>query len=235
MRWGLLPIDFAGHRFLAHHSGALYWPEEQLLFVADLHLGKGLAYARNQQFLPPYDTVETIRKLLDACDATKTERLIFVGDTFHTKRGSEGLSEADLDNFASILHRYSPIWVEGNHDMGAHPSEMSACQQLKIHGVTIRHIAVTDSPDFEISGHFHPSVRLSHKGQRLNRPCFLVGANKLILPAFGALTGGLDIDSSALTFVRREGRRVYALGHQRVFAVHDANTTASKMMRLRIG
>jgi uncharacterized protein len=180
-------------------SGALYWPDEQLLCVSDLHFGKSERMARRGgALLPPYDTRATLGKLDADMERTRAARVICLGDSFDDMAASEGLDEADRLWLARLMAGRHWTWVEGNHDPGPLDVGGSHKAEVTIGGLTFRHIA-DPTESFEISGHYHPKARLASQ----SRPCFLADGTRVILPAYGTYTGGLWSDDAALTALMR--------------------------------
>jgi DNA ligase-associated metallophosphoesterase len=189
----MVPLSFAGETFAAFAEGALYWPAERTLLLADLHLEKASWYATGGQFLPPYDseaTLAAVTTLVDRCDPL---RLLCLGDSFHDPAGCERLGEEARAMLIALTSRLDWVWIVGNHDPGF--SDLcggSLADELDVRGIQLRHAAERDDPRPEISGHFHPKLRLNLHGRHVSRRCFVATATKLIMPAFGSLTGGLD-------------------------------------------
>ena len=189
----MIPLLFAGHDFLASPEGALHWPAQAALLVADLHLEKASWFARLGQFLPPYDSQATLQALEGEIERTGARRLYCLGDSFHDRFGCDRLPLAARDLLNSLTSRVDWIWIVGNHDAGF----IDHCggrieEECEVGGVILRHEADQDDPRPEMSGHFHPKLRLSLRGRSVSRRCFVASATKLILPAYGAFTGGLD-------------------------------------------
>jgi DNA ligase-associated metallophosphoesterase len=189
----MVPLSFAGETFHATAAGALYWPAQQALLVADLHLEKASWFARFGQFLPPYDSHATLTALADAVERTAAARLFCLGDSFHDRFGCDRLPESARDLLMSLTARLEWTWIVGNHDPGfADHCGGRIADEVELAGIVLRHEAVRDDPRPEISGHFHPKLRLHLKGRHVSRRCFVKSATKIIMPAFGSLTGGLD-------------------------------------------
>ncbi len=189
----MVPFSFAGETFHATADGALFWPAQEALLVADLHLEKASWFARFGQFLPPYDSHATLTALARAVDQTAATRLFCLGDSFHDRFGCDRLPADARDLLTDLTGRLDWTWIVGNHDPGfADHCGGRLEDEVEIAGIVLRHEAVRGDPRPEISGHFHPKLRLQLKGRRVSRRCFVVSANKMILPAFGSLTGGLD-------------------------------------------
>jgi uncharacterized protein len=189
----MVPLSFAGETFFATADGALFWPAQSALLVADLHLEKASWFARWGQFLPPYDSHATLTALTRAVDETGATRLFCLGDSFHDRFGCDRLPANARELLLQLTSRLDWTWIVGNHD----PGFVDHCggrlaDEVEMGGIVLRHEAVRDDPRPEMSGHYHPKLRLQVKGRRVSRRCFVVSANKLIFPAFGSLTGGLD-------------------------------------------
>ena len=189
----MVPLSFGGHDFLASPSGALFWPSGQALLVADLHLEKASWFARLGQFLPPYDSQATLAALADEVAATGATRLFCLGDSFHDRFGCDRLPAPARDILQSLTSKLDWVWIIGNHDPGfADHCGGRIEEECDVAGIILRHEAIADEAQPEISGHFHPKLRLSLKGRHVSRRCFVASRKKLILPAYGSLTGGLD-------------------------------------------
>lgn len=225
--------EFAGHGFDLHPSGGLFWPDESLLIVGDLHLEKASSYHASGQFLPPYDTAQTLARLQDALAQSGAGRVMFLGDVFHDGRAWGRMSEANKSLLAEILKRIDSIWIEGNHDQSFVPPGHSATIETEIGGIVFRHIMDPDDPRPEISAHYHPAAVIHHRGTRLRRPCFVRAATRMIIPAFGVLTGGLDCRDEALAALRGHGTQLYLLGKEGVFVPPPGLAADPKKRRRR--
>jgi len=189
----MVPFSFAGHDFLATPEGALYWPAQSALLVADLHLEKASWFARLGQMLPPYDSIATLSALERDIDRSGATRLYCLGDSFHDRFGCDRLPADARALLTSMTELVDWVWITGNHDAGFidHCGGRIA-EEVELDGVVLRHEAIQGDPTPEMSGHFHPKLRLAMKGRSVSRRCFVASATKLILPAYGTLTGGLD-------------------------------------------
>ena len=189
----MVPFSFAGETFVATPGGALFWPNRQALLVADLHLEKASWFASGGQFLPPYDSHATLTALAEEVDRTRATRLYCLGDSFHDRFGCDRLPEAARELLVSLTARLNWTWIVGNHDPGfADHCGGSIVDEVEEGGIILRHEAVRGESRPEMSGHFHPKLRLHLRGRRVSRRCFVVSDRKIIFPAFGSLTGGLD-------------------------------------------
>ena len=189
----MVPLSFAGETFMPTADGALYWQAQQALLVADLHLEKASWFARLGQFLPPYDSVATLTALSELVQATGVMRLYCLGDSFHDRFGCDRLPDQARAILSDLTGKLDWVWILGNHDPGfADHCGGRLVEEMEIGGIVLRHEAVRDDHRSEISGHFHPKYRVNMRGRRVSRRCFVASTTKLILPAFGSLTGGLD-------------------------------------------
>ena len=189
----MVPLSFAGETFFATAGGALYWGAQQSLLVADLHLEKASWFARLGQFLPPYDSHATLTALAADVERTGAKRLYCIGDSFHDRFGCERLPANARQLLTELTSKLGWTWIVGNHDPGfADHCGGRIEEEVEVAGIILRHEASRDEPRPEISGHFHPKLRLHLKGRHVSRRCFVASRTKIIMPAFGSLTGGLD-------------------------------------------
>jgi DNA ligase-associated metallophosphoesterase len=189
----MVPFSFAGETFEATSEGALFWRTRRALLVADLHLEKASWFARLGQFLPPYDSHATLTALAGEIGRTGATRLYCLGDSFHDRFGCERLPANARELLSQLTSSLDWTWIIGNHDPGfADHCGGRIEDEVEIGGVVLRHEAVRDETRPEISGHFHPKLRVNLKGRHVSRRCFVAAPTKIIMPAFGSLTGGLD-------------------------------------------
>jgi DNA ligase-associated metallophosphoesterase len=206
----MVRFPFAHVEFAALAQGALYWPSQRALIVADLHLEKASWFARFGQMLPPYDSEVTLGEVADLLAVTQAQTLYCLGDSFHDRRGCERLSPAANLQLRAMTGAVDWVWIAGNHDAGmTDHCGGRVVDEIVVEGVMLRHEADPADPQPELSGHFHPKLRVSARGRRVARRCFVMSSTKLILPAFGALTGGLDAHHPEI--VRAVGTRARAL------------------------
>jgi uncharacterized protein len=206
----MVPFSFAGEELLLAAGQALYWPRERALLVADLHLEKASFYARFGQLLPPYDSRETLGRLADAVRQTGARRVFCLGDNFQDTGGPARLEPHAAGMLEALARATDWVWISGNHDQGNVPSG-TAVGELEVAGVMLRHEALPGEDRPELSGHFHPKLKVTARGRRVVRPCAVVSERKLILPAFGALTGGMDAADPAIIAAMQPARAVDAL------------------------
>jgi hypothetical protein len=214
----LQPIRFHGASLLAEASGALVWPDERTLVVADLHLEKGSSFARRGVMLPPYDTRATLDRLERAAAQHDTRRIVCLGDSFHDGDAAGRLDQADARRLARLAASVDWIWIAGNHDP-APPEALGGrvvTGALRLGPLTLRHIAEPLFAAGEVSGHYHPKASLDVRGRRLSGRCFVVDEHRLVLPAFGAYAGGLDVFEPALRALFPNDFAVHLLARDRI-------------------
>ena len=189
----MVPFSFAGETFEATASGALFWRARKALLVADLHLEKASWFARLGQFLPPYDSHATLTALAQEVERSGATRLYCLGDSFHDAFGCDRLPAEARALLTELTSRLDWTWIVGNHDPGFADHCGGRIQdEVELAGIVLRHEAQRSDPRPEMSGHYHPKLRVHLKGRQVSRRCFVVSPTKIILPAFGSLTGGLD-------------------------------------------
>ncbi|MGB3555959.1 MAG: ligase-associated DNA damage response endonuclease PdeM [Jannaschia sp.] len=214
-------FDFAGERLVARASGALHWPARDVLVVSDLHLGKSERIARRDgRLLPPYEVTDTLRRLQDDILATGPHHVISLGDSFDDLAAATALSGDHRDWIARLTTGRDWTWITGNHDPAPAglPGQSEDC--LALGPLTFCHIATGPAgfhgDRFEISGHYHPKAQLSVRGRPVSRPCFLRDAHRLIMPAYGTYTGGLQSRDAALADLMGAGARAILAGQPMV-------------------
>jgi DNA ligase-associated metallophosphoesterase len=207
--------------FLADPMGALYWREERLLVVADLHLEKGSAYAARRVFLPPYDTATTLAALAMLIARYAPRAVLALGDSFHDVGGGERLGAQDRATLRSLQNGRDWIWIAGNHDPVL-PVDLGGARtpEIAIDGILFRHKPEAQSGGAEVAGHFHPMARVAGAIGSVRRRCFVSDGVRCVLPAFGAYAGGLNLRDRAFAALFAHAA-VYAhvLGRDRVYRV----------------
>ena len=214
-------VTVCGKAFIADMSGALFWPAEKALIVADLHLEKGSSFARRGQMLPPYDTRETLSRLAQVLDRFKAETLITLGDSFHDIEAGERMAEDDRERLSILQEHCEWIWVTGNHDPNI-SSRLGGyvTGEITVEGITLRHEPQGAWTTHEIAGHLHPAAKISRDGFTLRRPCFIGNGTRLVMPAFGAFTGGLNVlDEAFEPLFGRDPFAVWLLGQEGLYPV----------------
>ena len=189
----MVRFSFSGHELMALPQGALFWPSRRALLVADLHLEKASWFARLGQMLPPYDSIATLSDLSVIAASTGAEEIWCLGDSFHDAAGCDRLPVAARALLTGLTAATRWTWIVGNHDPGfADHCGGALVAEAEVDGLILRHESDPAETRPELSGHFHPKLRITHRGRQVSRRCFVATESKLILPAFGSLTGGLD-------------------------------------------
>lgn len=217
---GSLRTSVADAAVTLRPSGALWLEAEAALVVADLHLEKGSAYARRGQMLPPYDTRETLGRLEAEVVRLAPRTLVFLGDSFHDGTAEERMDAADAARVATLGQGRELIWVVGNHDADgprALPGERAA--ELTLAGLVLRHEPRAGVQTGEVCGHLHPAAKVRSPRGAVRRRCFATDGERLVLPAFGAYAGGLNLRDAAFTGLFARPPLAGALGRDRVHAV----------------
>ncbi len=219
-------LHFAGHTFEPLLSGALFWPAESMLLVADLHLEKFSSFARRGQMLPPYDTGITLKRLEADIERTRAERIVALGDSFHRDEGTTTLLDADRLRLMALLGKSHWTWLSGNHDPSPHALGGTCLPHLEHRGLTLTHEPRRGGLGF-VAGHLHPAATVVANGSATRRPCFVHDNRLLLLPAYGAGAGSMNIlgpafaglfDHRALEVTMLGRNRLYPVSTRRLFA-----------------
>jgi len=213
-------IDVNGETLVLDKSGAVYWPAEKTLVFADLHFEKGSAFAHRGSLLPPYDSRTTTRRIGEAMERRAPARVIALGDSFHDSGAAERLDAEERAALSVLVARAEWIWVEGNHDPEP-PKWLGGrvAGEIALGGLLFRHLPGPSGQKGEVAGHLHPAATVTRRGLSVRRRCFVSDGTRLLLPAFGAYAGGLDVRDQAIASLFKEAFAVYALGRERVYAV----------------
>jgi DNA ligase-associated metallophosphoesterase len=212
------PIHIAGERLMLDPAGVLHWPARRTLVVADLHLEKGSAFAARGRLLPPYDTRETLGRFIPLLRRYGPRRVVFLGDSFHDDGGVARLAEQDRAALVQALDGAEIVWVAGNHDPSP-PAGLPgiAVAELRDGPFTFRHVPVAGA-EGEVAGHLHPKATAPTRAGGVTRACFVTDARRVLMPAFGAFTGGLDVGEMAIAGLFPRGCRAFLLGPERLYS-----------------
>lgn len=218
----------AGVEAVCDPFGALYLPATRLLVISDLHLEKGAAFARRGMLLPPYDTLATLRILEAVVTRHNPSIVISLGDNFHDRVGSIHLPEMFRQRIEAVARGRDWIWINGNHDPdGTTGLPGQSADELHYAGLIFRHEPSLADGAGEIAGHLHPSATVRRRDKSVRRPCFATDGRRLLMPAFGVTTGGLDLRHRAMAgLFERETLVAHLLGRDRVYSVRFANLLA---------
>ena len=224
-------ITVAGVPLIADIAGALYWPEEGLLVVSDLHLEKGSAFAVRGVLMPPYDTATTLDRLAGLLTRYAARILVALGDNFHDGGGPARLAGSDRAHLLELQRGRDWVWIAGNHDPDPREGIGGAfARSLALGPLAFRHepaAAPGRGGNGEIAGHLHPAARIHQRGRTLTRKCFATDGTRLVMPAFGAYTGGLNIRNVA--FVKLFGAlgfTAHLIGQRRLYTFAAARCLA---------
>lgn len=215
-------MTVSGVNFTADLSGALYWADERLLVVSDLHLEKGSSFATRGVLLPPHDTTETLARLDAVIKRYQPRAVIALGDSFHDREAHDRLTAAHRATLATLQTGRDWIWIVGNHDPDL-PRDLggSIASDVGIGPVVFRHEPTGAAG--EIAGHLHPKARVSRRGRSVERRCFASDGERAIMPAFGAYTGGLSIRDLAFAAIFKSLEfTAHVLGDNRMHAIAAA-------------
>jgi len=193
-----IQIAFAGVTLVLDARGSAYLPRADTLIVSDLHLEKGSYFAARGVPVPVCDTPETLRRLADVVAAYRPACVVCLGDSFHDRRARERICTEDRAALAALAEGVADwVWVSGNHDPEP-PDGLTgrSAAHLDIAGLTLAHQPVA-AVGAQIIGHYHPKLKFRLKGHKITGPCFVAGAERLVMPAFGAFTGGLRVSRDA--------------------------------------
>jgi DNA ligase-associated metallophosphoesterase len=212
-----MELAFGGQRLVADCSGGLYWPVERTLIVSDLHFEKASFFASRGVMLPPYDTAATLDALARVIAVYEPARVIALGDSFHDSAGGARLSSVNRSALLALQEGREWIWITGNHDPDTIEEIGGTFADAFARGsLVFRH--QPEAGDFEVVGHFHPVARVSVRGRTLRRRCFAVSEQRLVLPAFGSLTGGFNIRDISFTSIMGGEFFAHMLGSEQVFS-----------------
>jgi len=216
-------LQFNGAELVADPLGVLLWPARRTLVVADLHLEKGSGFARRGVLLPPFDSAATLARLATAIDLHRPARVICLGDSFHDSGAGDRLGEPERDRLRALADGTDWIWIAGNHDP-APPADWGGrvLPDLIDGPLEFRHEAAEGAAPGEVSGHYHPKARVRLRARNVSGRCFVTDGRRLILPSFGAYTGGLDVLRPALRRLLARRFEVLLLAAERILRVpHD--------------
>ncbi|MBP7705429.1 MAG: ligase-associated DNA damage response endonuclease PdeM [Caulobacter sp.] len=217
---GGLATTVNGTEVVLKASGAVHVAASNALLVADLHFEKGSAYAMRGQLLPPYDTRETLNRLEREVAAVRPDLLVFLGDSFHDGRAEERLAGDDAARLAALASGRTLVWVVGNHDADgprALPGEIA--DEMTLETLVLRHEPQPGAQAGEMAGHLHPAAKVAGRGGVVRRRCFATDGSRVVLPAFGAYAGGLNVKDAAFAPLFATRPLAAALGTGRVHAI----------------
>ena len=209
-------INFNNHIFQISKEGILFWFDKQIAIIADLHLEKGSSFVPSGQFLPPYDSEETLIKLLDIIKKHNIQKVILLGDTFHDKNAVSRMSKRVTNLFEKFIKKYEVIFVLGNHENNMNLENIKFFDEYILDGIHFVHQASKKNV-YQISGHYHPVATIRTGSKKITGKCFIQQKYNLILPSFGVYTGGLNIKSRIFKKIFKNEPIIYFLGKRSVY------------------
>lgn len=214
-------VSVNGTAIVCDPDGILMLPDSGMMVVSDLHLEKGAAFARRGLMLPPYDTAATLARLAVAIARHNPKTVVSLGDSFHDRLGSAHLPDVYREGLSALQRGRDWIWVEGNHDPDAPTGLAGAwCSELFVETLCLRHEPSAGDAPGEIAGHLHPVARIVRRGKAVRRACFASDGERLVMPAFGSTTGGLELRHPAMRHLFDQSRLIaHVLGRERIYSV----------------
>jgi len=218
-------INFNNHEFKINNDGVLFWLEKKIAIVSDLHLEKGSSFASSGQFVPPFDSEETLNKLINFLKIHEVKIIILLGDTFHDRGALNRMSSKVKSIFDSLVENYEIIFVLGNHENKMKSAFIKFYERYIVDDIHFLHEAALEKK-YQISGHFHPVASLKINSKQITEKCLIHSENHIIMPAFGEFTGGLNINNPVFKPFLNRNYYIYFLTKKSVykFASHDIKT-----------
>ena len=227
-RW--LGCQVAGEHLVLQPCGGLWWESAGILVFSDLHLEKASSYAERGQMLPPYDTSATLRRIDSLIRILKPTTVIALGDSFHDRRARTRMAQDDVLIVRSLTDRVDWVWIEGNHDPKP-PADLGGrvTHELRLGPLTFRHEPTAGDARGEIAGHLHPCARVSGRGRSVRARCFASDGERMVMPAYGALAGGLNVLDVAFGSLFPNGVIAAVLGRDGVYAAAGERLVADAL------
>lgn len=219
--YSLAHAEVRGVATIYDPCGALFLPDLHMLVVSDLHLEKGSSFARRGQLIPPYDTAATLEMLAAVIARYQPRTVISLGDSFHDTKASERLPSLYAIRLKSLMEHRDWFWITGNHDPDR-PKDLpgDSVEELAVGPLTFRHEPSRTEAQGEVAGHLHPAARIVRRGRSVRRPCFASDGERLIMPAFGAYTGALNVLDRAFRGLFVDASlRAYMLGQGKIYPI----------------
>ena len=225
-----LACEVAGEQLVLHSCGAVWWEAASVLVFSDLHLEKASSYAERGQMLPPYDTGATLRRIDSLIQMLQPTTVIALGDSFHDRRAAVRMASGDVAYVRAMTGRVDWVWIEGNHDPQppAHLGGRTA-HELRLGPLTFRHEPASGNAHGEIAGHLHPCARVLGRGRSVRARCFASDGERMVMPAYGALAGGLNVLDVAFSPIFPNGMIAAVLGRDGVYAAAGERLVADAL------
>ncbi len=211
-------IVFNKNDFFLNGQGALYWPKNSSLIVSDLHLEKSSYFAKFGQFLPPYDSLETLEILENILKKQNVKTIILLGDIFHDSNGYKRLDKNAKSIFDKIKKKYKLLYIIGNHDQKLQIPGIKTYLNYLLDGINFSH-KPNNLNLYQIFGHFHPKISIKFNGNRMFKKCFIVSKNKICMPAFGVFTGGIDANNKIFDLIFTKKKQYYIIENSKIYSI----------------
>ena len=211
-------VFFANQNFSIFPNGELYWQNKKTLIISDLHFEKGSFFSETRQFIPPFDTIETLKQLSKFLDDHPVEMIIFLGDLVHDKFAFQRMALEAKELFFEILKNINCTLTVGNHDDTSFLKDigLNLTENIIIDDICFSHHPTIDKK-FSVFGHYHPKVRLKINSRGIWTSCFIVNKEKLLMPSYGYFTGGLSIKSLEIPKLFEPEYEIYPLTKEKVY------------------
>ena len=211
-------VFFAGQDFSIFPNGELYWQNKKTLIISDLHFEKGSFFSESKQFIPPFDTIETLEQIFKFIADHSVETIIFLGDLVHDKLSFQRMSRKAKELFFEILKNFNCILTVGNHDDTSFLKDLglNLTENIIIDGICFSHHPSVDQK-FSVFGHYHPKIRLKFNSRGMWTSCFILNREKLLMPSYGYFTGGLSIKSPEIQRLFGTKYEIYPLTKEKVY------------------
>ena len=209
-------INFNNHKFQINKDGILFWSDKQIAIISDLHLEKGSSFGLSGQFLPPYDSEETLTKLFNTIKMYNIKKVILLGDTFHDKNAFSRMSNKVLILFETFIKKYEVIFVLGNHETKIKLENIKFFNEYFLDGIHFIH-QTSKKYIYQISGHYHPVATIRTGSMKITGKCFIEEQYNLIMPSYGVYTGGLNIKNKIFKKIFKKEPNVYFLGKRSIY------------------
>ena len=211
-------IIFGGQKFSIFPNGELYWKDKKTLIISDLHFEKGSSYSESNQFIPPFDTIETLRQLTKFINAHAVESIIFLGDLIHDKLAFQRMAKKSKELFFEILENINCTLTVGNHDnlLFIKDIGLNLAENIVIDGICFSHHPSIDQK-FSVFGHYHPKVRLKINSRGIWTPCFILNEERLLMPSYGYYTGGLSIKNKEIQKLFGSQHEIFPFAKKKVY------------------
>jgi DNA ligase-associated metallophosphoesterase len=192
---GAVPAELGGEQLVLLPQKAAFWPRERMLIIADIHFGKAAAFRSFGIPVPRGTTSENLHALDELIELTNAKHILFLGDFLHARAAHAASTQAAMLSWRRKNCELVLTLVRGNHDKHAGDPAGQLGIDLVDEPWTVGPYSFCHHPDiaapgYVLAGHVHPVYVLATRSDALRLPCFIAGPQRMILPSFGAFTGG---------------------------------------------